>query len=197
MILFFPLLVWWLVRKIKNKVVIFGLTGAVLFILGVSIYASLHQEIIEPYTTETKVNPNVWTASAEKRFYIWPVIWEIVNQRPFLGYGLENISLAYSQYFEINKHPFFEENLQPSSVLIRLKDLGVDRTHNFFLDILMSSGLLGFLTFGALIITLIKKAQSWTVLSSLLVYLIWSQFQNQSIVQLIYFWLLVGLIDRT
>ena len=32
---------------------------------------------------------------------------------------------------------------------------------------------------------------------SLVLYLIWIQFQNQSVVHLIYFWLLVGMVDQS
>lgn len=201
-LLLLPLFVWWLVGRIKNSLAVFGILGMLVLVLLASILVSVGsrtglvwQEIVEPNTAQV-VNSNLWTASAEKRFYLYPVVWSLINQSSFLGYGLENIQTAFSGYFEENKHPLFEENLSPSSVLIRLKDLTVDRSHSYFLDILMFSGLLGFLAWGALVVILVKKAHQWAILSSLLVYLIWSQFQNQSVVHLLYFWLLVGLIDN-
>ena len=42
---------------------------------------------------------------------------------------------------------------------------------------------------------MLKKVKSWPIFASLILYLIWVQFQNQSIIHLIYFWLLAGIID--
>ena len=146
----------------------------------------------------TILDPDLTRVSVENRVYIWPVAWQLFLQRPLTGYGLENIAQAFSDYFISNKHLLFEENLNISPVLISLKELNIDRTHNYLLDILLFSGILGFLAWIYLVILLLWKTKqnNKILLISLITYLIWIQFQNQSIVHLIYFWLLVGLVDQ-
>lgn len=196
------LLVFWFLLKTKSKKWIFGGLGILGLLLGLVLFFSVQwstglvwQEVIEPFNLRSKAFANP-ADSVEKRFYIWPLGWELISQKPFAGWGLENISKVFDNYFIINKHVLFEETLQPSSVLIRLKDLNLDRTHNFSLDLLLSSGILGFALWGALVCLLIKKVQNRVLLASLILYVVWVQFQNQSIVHLIYFWLLTGLINQ-
>lgn len=148
-------------------------------------------------------NPDLTRESVEKRAYIWPVDLALVMQKPVSGYGLENISQAFSDYFIKNKHALFEENLNISPVLISLKDLNLDRTHNYILDLLLFSGILGLSIWIVIVILLIKKLKTQLnnpykniLLISLVTYLVWIQFQNQSIIHLLYFWLLTGLIDK-
>ncbi len=157
-------------------------------------------EIAEPLVTN---NPDLTKESVEKRAYVWPQSFKIFLQKPLAGYGLENIGLAFSNYFERNKHLLFEENLNISPVLISLKELNIDRSHNYLLDLLLFSGVFGLLSWMFLVSLLFVKVgqiyhgRDINVLAvGLATYLIWIQFQNQSIVQLIYFWLLVGLIDQ-
>ena len=76
-----------------------------------------------------------------------------------------------------------------------LKDLSVDRSHNYILDLLFFSGIFGLISWLVLIGLVLKRAKG-IILTSFLVYLVWIQFQNQSIVHLLYFWLFVGLIDK-
>jgi hypothetical protein len=56
----------------------------------------------------------------------------------------------------------------------------------------MFSGVFGLLAWGLLVCLMIAKVKSKTLLATLLIYLVWSAFQNQSIVQLLIFWLIVG-----
>lgn len=160
----------------------------------------IYDHFLKPLSTK---NPDLTKESVEDRVYIWPQAVKIALQKPLPGFGLDNIDSAFSQYFEKNKHPIFEENLNISPVLISLKDVKLDRTHNYLLDLLLFSGILGVLGWLGLIGLLFKKLRQShdghsknVLLISLMTYLIWIQFQNQSIVQLVYFWLLVGMIDQ-
>lgn len=210
-ILLLPLFfLFWIKDRIRRRKLIFmGITAVFLAVFGVSLYLSfraasgiLWQEIFSPYqaTLTAQANPR---DSVEKRFFLWPLVWELIKQRPVAGYGLENLGLSWSEYFARNQHAFFEENLSPSSVLIRLRDLTVDRSHSYVLDLLIFSGISGLLAWGFLVFLLFWKLQqksknkdSGVLVVSLLIYLIWVQFQNQSIVHLIYFWLMIGLVNR-
>lgn len=198
------LLILGLIDQLKIK---FKMGFIVLGIIFISMVLALRfssgivgNEISAPFLTN---NPDLTQQSVEKRVYIWPVAWQVFLQKPLIGYGLENINLAFSNYFQINKHPLFEENLKISPVLISLKELNIDRTHNYILDLLLSSGILGLLAWLFLILMLLKRfyirkmsLENTTLLVGFIAYSIWVQFQNQSVVHLVYFWLLAGLIDQ-
>lgn len=166
----------------------------VFVIILVACFGVINNEFFKPLNTN---NPDLTKESVEKRIYIWPVLWQIFLEKPFTGYGLENINLAFKNYFEKNKHSLFEENLNIQPILISLKDLNIDRSHNYLLDLLIFSGVFGAGTWLFLIGLLIRKNKNKYLLISLLTYLIWIQFQNQSIVHLIYFWLIAGLINSS
>lgn len=161
----------------------------------------IYKEFLEPSFIAGHVTDPVLN-SVEKRVYIWPVLINLGLQNPYLGYGLENIGLVYSNYFVEKKHILFEETPVVSDVLIRLKDLNVDRTHNYILDLTIFSGIGGVFVWILLSTFLLKKILSKNIslennvlLLGLITYLTWIQFQNQSIVHLIYFWFIVGLTD--
>lgn len=182
------LLILGLIDQLKIKLRI------ILIIFPVLLYSSgiIGDEVSLPILTK---NPDLTKVSVEKRAYIWPVAWQLVKQKPLIGYGLENIGQAFSNYFEANKHPLFEENLNISPVLISLKELNIDRSHNYFLDLLLFSGIPGLLVWIFLVAVLLFRSKG-ILLVSLITYLVWAQFQNQSIVHLVYFWLLVGIINQ-
>ncbi|KKS12851.1 MAG: hypothetical protein UU67_C0039G0012 [Candidatus Daviesbacteria bacterium GW2011_GWB1_41_5] len=200
-VLMLVLLVLFFLGKLKNKLFFWGggilcavILGGFLYLSGDTPSGLIWQEFTLPqFTRFDQFAPA--DGAVEKRYYIWPIVWETIKERPILGYGLENIYPAWQKYFAVNYHAFFEENLKQSSVLIRLKDLGIDRSHNYVLDLLVFSGVLGLLGWLGVVGLMLKKVKSWPIFASLILYLIWVQFQNQSIIHLIYFWLLAGIID--
>lgn len=123
----------------------------------------------------------------EKRSYIWYVLGDRILSQPLTGYGLENLEVAFASY----KHKG-EADIVPYSI----KGLRVDRGHSYILDILVSSGVLGLLAWGALVWNLIRAQKSRVLSSALIIYLLWIQVQIQSIVHLMFFWLLAGLISK-
>lgn len=201
------LLVWFVLKLRKFKSLIFNFILAIFsFALVFSLYSGsglLYKQIAEPGTIKADDLIDLSNVSVEKRIYIWSVLLERIKEKPVIGYGLENISNAYSNFFQENYHSLFEENLKVSPLLIRLKDLNVDRAHNYILDLLLFSGVLGLLVWLFLVGLLVKKLiqskvtpENTSLIIGLFIYLIWAAFQNQSVAHLIYFWLLVGLIDR-
>lgn len=192
------LIVIWLFSFLNAKIkktVILGSIGFI--ILALSFSFIFRTGLIYNEIYETK-NP-FWLIqnSPEKRANIWPVALKIYSQKPLTGYGLENISLAFTNYFSKNKHLLFEENLQTNPVLFTLKDLSLNSAHNYLLDLSLLSGILGLLAYLFLVYLMIKKSRGGVLLISLITYLIWIQFQNQSLIHLLFFWTLVGLtIDK-
>jgi len=80
----------------------------------------------------------------ENRWQIWRLAVEAIKKRPVFGYGAEGAARAYDQeYRRIN---------QP------LEGVIIDRGHNIFLDIALSSGLLGLTLFLFWFGRLIEKA---------------------------------------
>lgn len=181
--------------KIKFKMSVVVLGVVIISILIALKYQSglVGNEVSKPIFT---FNPDLTKESVEKRVYIWPQSAKIALQRPLTGFGLENVTWAFVNYFKDYKHPLFEANSKISPVLISLKELNIDRSHNYILDLLLFAGIAGFLSWGVLVFLMIRKNRSGVVFLGLVSYLIWIQFQNQSIVHLIYFWLLVGLINQ-
>lgn len=125
--------------------------------------------------------------SAERRGYIWPIILDLISQKPIFGYGLENLSIIFSNYDVKLPYPFY---------FYDIKNLLVDRSHNYILDLAIFGGVISLGSWLILNLTLVLKNKNRFLFFALLIYLIWIQFQIQSIVHLIYFWLIVGLIDN-
>lgn len=69
---------------------------------------------------------------------------EAIDERPFIGYGAESAVKVFERKFKEHEMP--------------LMDLSIDRSHNLFLDILLWSGIIGFISFISWLISLFKKA---------------------------------------
>lgn len=181
--------VWAILPLVISALLVSSLYFSARFSTGVA-----WQEIIEPLSLQNMASANP-SDPVEKRFYIWPIAWKLIEQRPFLGSGLDTVDLRFAEYWRVNYHFLFEANNRPSAVLIRLKDLGISQTHNYSLDLMVFSGIAGFLSWGILVVLLLKKTTHWVIFFSLVLYLFWIQFQNQSIVHLAHFWLLLGIVE--
>lgn len=105
----------------------------------------------------------------DNRMVIWSEGTKAVIKRPILGYGQENFSLVFPEK----------------------RFMYVDNAHNIFLETAVSSGLIGFLLFMAILTVAIRQA-SWPVRMSLIAFLITAQFNPLSIAQLALFWFLLG-----
>lgn len=179
-------LLYFLIKKLKFSNRIFF--ALILFSLILSATASFYfksgifwREIIRPLTAQ---NYDSYIDAAEKRFYIWPVISVQILQKPLFGYGLENMDKAFSAYVPPQKDP---------GIALAVKDLIMARSHNIILDLLIFSGLVGFLGWLGLIAILFKTLRNKVMVEILVFYLVWSLFQNQSVVHLMFFWLVAGL----
>ena len=71
--------------------------------------------------------------STAARFTIWRAALDLVARRPWLGYGPDNLVLVFPQVFP------------PELVYYQGRGMLVDRAHNWLLDTLLSSGVLGLL----------------------------------------------------
>lgn len=192
----------WLLGKLSKFK--FEIVGIILVVIAASVFISLKYSTGLPYKELVLVQDKQWLLenAPEKRIHIFSASLKLALNKPLTGYGLENINQGFSDYFKQNKHILFEENLKIEPALISLKDLNIDRTHNYILDLFLFSGILGTMSWILLVIFLMKKLftskislENSVILMGFVTYLIWVQFQNQSVVHLLYFWLLVGIID--
>lgn len=188
--LFILFLLYYLVRKVglSNKYFFWGILIIAIIGISLSVYFKsgiFWKEVVVPFTNR-EFNPKV--EAVEKRANIWPVLAGKVLERPIVGYGLENMQPVFSSYNPPKLDPTLD---------LAIKGLIIDRSHNIILDILTFSGLMGLLTWGYLVFLMFKSTKSLVLRECLIFYLVWSMIQNQSIVQLVYFWTLVGLVDNS
>jgi len=101
----------------------------------------------------------------ENRYLIWNEGLKAVVRRPILGYGQENFELIFPQ----------ERNMK------------VDNAHNLFLEILVSSGIVGLIIYLAILIETLRNVP-FVVKLSLLAFLIRAQFNPLSITEIALFW---------
>ncbi len=74
------------------------------------------------------------------RFYVWPIAWKGFLERPILGWGQESFNFVFNKYYDARMYtqePWF------------------DRTHDIALDWLIAGGLLGFLSYVFIFLTLL------------------------------------------
>jgi O-antigen ligase len=111
----------------------------------------------------------------EKRTYIWNQVIQYSLEKPSFGYGLENLQMI-------------EQKNKPTGLII-------NRSDNYYLDLLFFSGVYGLGYWIFLMILLFKNFKSPILKIMLVIYLIWSFFEVQSVVQLIFVWWLIGISD--
>lgn len=171
-----------------RMVILFASMGVLTFVQP--MYQKLLQKEFFESQQSTWLNQN----SPDKRIYYWQIGYELIKEKPLFGYGVGNISRAYTHYFEsIN----FNAEVKPA--LHSLKNIKIESFHNWFLDIFIQSGITGVCSWMVLVILAIKKAlirRAYLLVTSLLIYLIWIQFHNQSVVHLFYMAWVLGIIDN-
>ncbi len=199
-----------LVSKSRSAILILGLLLFVIFLskvsrykyiivvcafllLIISVYISFNlqtglffKELIEPRTNQWLVDN-----SPEKRTFIWQVAGELILKRPIFGYGLENINQAFTFYLNS-----FDLNSNKLSYVYSLKEVVIDRSHSYILDLWLYSGVLTLFIWIGLLLYSFKNTQNIYLKSFLLIYLVWTSIQVQSVVHLVYFWFVLGIINR-
>lgn len=188
LILAIYLLILWILNLGRQRKILLVIGAILVTVISLTLFKvdqNLYiPEVINPTSQQWLINN-----SPEKRIVIWPVLIEQATKNLYFGYGLENINPAFEGYIKFHE--------QRSPAYYGIKNLIVDRSHNYLLDLLIFSGVIGLITWILLVARVIfLSRKNYLLISSLLVYLTWIQFQNQSVVHLVYFWILVGLIDQ-
>lgn len=186
---FFALLLF---KNFKDKgliifLFIFLIINAVTFSLDKTT-GVVWEEVVMPLKRQ-----GIYEDSAEKRIHIIPVLLTISLQRPLTGYGIDSIDNLYKSYFS----NFKPELKNYSPLYFNMMNLNIDRSHNYFLDILIFSGIFGLGAYLYLLYLLFKTKKPFFITLFLILYVIWFQFQVQSVVHLMLFWLVAGVIDNS
>lgn len=178
-------------KFLKNKgFAIFCLAVFFLNIIVFSLNESsgiLWSEILKPLSQAGVENHQV-----ERRIYIYPVLIEEYSKSPLFGFGIDAINSRYKEHFADFKPEL--KNYPP--LYFNLMNLNIDRSHNYFLDLLLFSGVLGLVGYVCLTYFVLRKPAPGYLKVVIFLYLVWIQFQVQSIVHLMVFWLILGIVDK-
>lgn len=109
---------------------------------------------------------SVW----DNRDLIWREGIKAISARPILGYGQENFELIYPKERHVK----------------------VDSAHNIFIEVGVSSGVVGLVLFILLLLTALKEAV-FPIKLSIAVFIISGFFNPLSIAQIAFFWMVLGL----
>jgi O-antigen ligase len=124
------------------------------------------------------------------RMFIWLKVLEMIKLRPLFGFGLENLHMVFDQYF------------MNDMIKVIGSPLIIDRAHNEYLHIAVSSGIPALLFYLSFIYIVIRRGMSkllelpYTIplLVSVLGYLV-QAFFNISVVAVAYvFWIFLGFL---
>jgi O-antigen ligase len=94
----------------------------------------------------------------------WSIAWEGVKERPLLGWGQENYSVVFNQYYDARMHD---------------QEQWFDRVHNVVFDWLIAAGFLGLLSYLAIFLSMlwciyraesISLTQKWLLVGLLAAY---------------------------
>jgi O-antigen ligase/tetratricopeptide (TPR) repeat protein len=190
----FFFLVYSFARKKKKMTLAITLIVVLMLILGifVNLFDILPKESDSLIWLRIRSLATFSGATSILRLKIWQAGLDIIKEKPILGYGLETQTFNFIRYYE------------PSWAIYEKINICPDRAHNEFLDLLLTSGILGLISFLILIgyffwqglKKLITRYSLLTILllSGLLAVLVSHQFSFPVTVTGLYFWLFLGLL---
>ncbi len=78
--------------------------------------------------------------TSQGRYFVWPMALKGIKERPIIGWGQENFNYVFNKYY--NPEMYAQEQW-------------FDRTHNTVLDWMIAGGILGFLAYASMYVTLL------------------------------------------
>jgi len=150
---------------------------------------SILNDSITLVSTSYAVNPDKIDQLGSIRMFIWIRVIQLIEMRPFFGFGIENLQLAFAQYFT------------KDIVNTMGQYMSIDKAHNDFLHIAVCSGIPSLIAYVSFIISslsfVIKKINNPIFIylfASLVGYLV-CLFFNISVVSVAYiFWIYLGFL---
>lgn len=133
------------------------------------------------------------SGSVAVRMNFWQASIDAFKKKPFLGYGLENQGDIFVKYYKKDWAIYGNVNVYPN------------RAHNLFFDILLSSGLVGLISYLALLYLFYKlileniknkrhRGLALAIFLAITSYLISLMFNFSIVATNVYFWLFLAII---
>lgn len=127
-------------RKTLRKVSISVLVGVVAFV-GI-FFALKDSSFVAQNQVLSRFKPSSLVSAAETRTSVWKIAIEGVKERPVLGWGQESFNYVFNKYYEPSL--FGEEQW-------------FDRTHNIIFDWLIAGGILGLISYLAILFVFVRS----------------------------------------
>jgi putative inorganic carbon (HCO3(-)) transporter len=176
---------------------------AILFFLIFVFLITLYQDklsLVKNQYFQTAVSIFDLVFSPTSRLMVWHIAIEAWKERPIFGWGPESFSFVYDKFFKAQYLPKLPENLF------------FDRVHNAILDLLVSTGIVGILSYLSIFFVLFylifryiklqknkgdKSLFCSLILASLLVaYFVENIFAFDTISTLVIFFLILGFVNN-
>ncbi len=112
-----------------------GLTYGASIFFGVWVFVNKNSDFVKNSSLLTRITSiSVSEGTGLNRMIVWKAAWQGFKERPILGWGYENFYQPFDKYFSPTMtEPWF------------------DRSHNMFLDRLLTGGIFGLLSYLALL----------------------------------------------
>ena len=183
---------WFNRNKYENtfKRVFFILTLALVVVLAFNLQSG--NEVLKRFFSITNIvsNGEINKKAGSNRMFIWIDVLKLISMKPFFGFGIENLSIPFSEFFKEDILKYY------GSMIV------INKAHNEYLHIAVSSGipsLIAYITFVGFVINKgFKRMKDDTntlpFMAAVLGYLV-QAFFNISVVSVAYlFWIFLGLL---
>lgn len=128
-----------------------------LILLGGGLFWGLRQlPLANGSVLGRMISVSITDSSLRHRLYAWEIGLKAWSDRPLTGFGLDNFSIAFQRHYQ----PLSEEQSAQDA------ETWFDRAHNVFIDYLVMTGLLGLLTYIAVLLMLLVYSVRAVVLTT-------------------------------
>jgi len=148
------LLFLWLALNQKGKLKTLGLSFLALFVIFIIVFTFF---VFQPESFVRKqIIERTFGETFGGRFIVWQAAWQGFLEKPLSGWGLENFEFTFAKHYD------------PCLGTARCGgDVWYDRAHNIIFDTLITSGIIGFLSYLTILV-----AAFW---------ILWKQYYRKAI----------------
>ena len=123
-------------------------TSRVILVLAILFFGGLFIAkdsafVKDHYLVRRFIDIEASDTTAQTRFYSWRGGWQAWQDKPILGWGIENYNIAYNHYFDVH---FYDE--------VR-GETWFDRAHNTVVEYLTNTGIVGLVSYLSIFVILI------------------------------------------
>ncbi len=122
----------------KARKVSLGVIAAIIILIGVFIAAKDLPMIKNNPVLGRFASISTTETTTQSRFIIWQMGWQGFKENPILGWGPENYNLVFNKYYDAR---------------LWRQEQWFDRSHNIIFDWLIAAGLLGLLSYLAILVS--------------------------------------------